>query len=226
LIDCFFEIYITQKSLKKKKQMNALTWFLVVLIAVWLLLLLPTVFFAPTSLQVLHTYVLPAAAPIGRLTDDRWAFNNVREGLLLIFYVLFPWTLVLMLWSKEHVGWWTHLVFILLFWGWGLTNFIADIWDWSVANVGPSDPAFIRTNNARDSRWCCLFGGQPGTSDLCANSIPCSGGGILQANLVASNTFVYRFIANCFFMLLSFLDFYYILSWTYSKQTPLNKKGK
>jgi hypothetical protein len=168
----------------------------VYLIIIWQGIVICAVYNELINFNVLNTYELPSTAPIGRLTSEKWSFNMVREGLLIIFWMLAPWSIVYMFWSSHKVGWYVHIIFSFIILIWGLCTFIFDLIDINYGQVAPWDANFERTNFARDLRWCCLYGGQAGTSDLCSNSIPCSGGGIFANSLATNFPFVLRFSCN------------------------------
>lgn len=201
-----------------------LSLFFVILIIIWLAALLPTIYFEVVSLQVTHSYVLPSANCIGRLTSERWGFSTVREGLLMCCYLMAPWTIALMLWSKERIGWTIHILFGFVFAIWFLVNFFLDITDMAVANDPPNSNTFKFVNYARDTRWCTLYGGQPGTDLLCTNTAPCSGGGILIEDLRISNPFLFRFSINIFFFLFICMDIFYSFRWEYGIPSSLKKQ--
>jgi hypothetical protein len=201
--------------------MNLKTFF-ILLIVVWLALINISLFYIPLTLPITHTYSLPSAACINQLTSDRWSFESIRIAIWLPLFSLVPWTIVIMLWTKERVGWLTHLAYLMCMITWGIITFAFDISDMATANVAPNDPTFKRTNFARDPRWCDLYGGFPGTSTICCNSAPCIGPGLLIENLGVAWPFVLRFCINIFLTLLMGMDAWYSFMWTYG--TPERKE--
>lgn len=187
----------------------------ILIIVIWLVILSISVFYIPLTLPITHTYGLPSAACINQLTSDRWSFESVRIAIWLPLFSLVPWTIVLMLWTKERIGWMTHIVFLLLMIGWGLLTFIYDLSDMATANLPPNDPSFKRINYARDTRWCSLYAGSAGTSTICCNSAPCMAPGLLVENLAINWPYILRFSVNVFLTLLMGMDAWYSFMWTY-----------
>lgn len=195
--------------------MNLKTIFLI-LIGVWLVLLFFLWLYIPLTQPITHTYGYPSAACVNQLTSDRGSFEAVRVSIWLAFYSFVPWSIVVMIWSKEKAGWTFHLVYIVLMVCYGILMFAADIVYMTSANVGPDSPYFKTTNFARDPKWCNLFAGQPGTSTICCNTGPCLGPGVLIENLQIAWPYVVRFSANVFLTLLMCVDFWFLLQWRYA----------
>lgn len=185
-------------------------WF----ITIWVLILLPTVYFEVITLQVTHSYTLPSVACVGRLTSDRGEWSTVREALLICAYIIVPFATGLMLLGKDRATWILYIFALFVVLAWSFLTFILDVNDMVVANVGPDSSSFRFTNYARDSRWCTLYGGQPGTELLCANIAPCSGGGVLIENLWPNNPFIFRFSVNVFYFGFICLHLFYSFRWT------------
>jgi hypothetical protein len=192
--------------------------YFAIFIIVWVAALLPTVYWEVVTLDVTHSYVLPSASCTGRLTSNRWDFQTIREGLLLCMYVLFPFSLVFMIWTRERIGWILHMMVALIAIAWLGINFIYDISDITSANVAPNDPNFRFVNYARSPDWCILYGGQPGTQLICTNTAPCSGPGVLVENLKPNETFLFRFAINAFYTLFTVMILFYSgFQWEYGK---------
>lgn len=190
--------------------------YFVIFIIVWVAALLPTIYWESVTLDVTHSYVLPSAACSGRLTSNRWDFQTVREGLLICMYLMFPWSLAFMIWTRERIGWLFHVLIGLMVLTWLIINVVWDVSDISVANVPPDSTDFRFVNYARDPNYCILYGGQPGTSILCTNVAPCAGPGVLVENLKINGPFLFRFFMNIFYMLLLIMIlFYSVTQWEY-----------
>jgi len=190
----------------------------VLIIFTWLTILTCVVYFVPLSTPVTHTYAYPSASCINQLTTNRWAFESVRIGLWLCLFSLVPWSIVMMMWTKDRLGWIVHILCLCLMIIWGLVIFSYDISDMAVANVAPNDPNFRASNFARDTRWCNLYGGLPGTSLICCNIAPCTGPGLLVDSLGYNGPFVFRFAINIGLILLMCLDVYYSSMWQYAPE--------
>lgn len=195
-------------------QAESYYWLLVIaFLGVWI----PFRMFIPMTLQVRHTYELPAAACVNRLTSDRWTWEFVREGLFVL-YLLMPFSGVFMIWSRSRTGLWTHLVLLFTMFIWGFVMVGYDIESIGTANVSPLSPQYNPTNLATDKRWCLVYGGQPGTDIVCANSGPCTAavGAVSFEDLHIDGPFTFRVAFNA--IMLSFLaaDFVFTL-WTWRK---------
>lgn len=153
-------------------------------------------YYTPLALRVRHTYELPSAACLNELTSDLWTFEAVREGLFVLF-ILLPFSICLMVWSREKVGWGTHVFVTLLLMAWSVVNLAFDINDLRYANVGPNDTNFKAVNLARDPRWCLVHGGQPSTELICSNvNVPCAGPAVDPDSFGPDTRFLLRFIFN------------------------------
>ena len=157
--------------------------------------LIVILYYCVLSFNFRHTYQLPVASP-GVLVSDRWSFNFVREWLFWLYLIIFlsgPF----MRQSRTRAGAGVHLfvLFVLFVW-WGL-NFAADWIVIAQANLAPGATNFDPANLATDPRWCCVYGGQPGTALVCAIDIsvyacPAIGASQLTYNVV----FVWRFFIH------------------------------
>ena len=190
--------------------------YFVYFIIIWLAALAPAIYWEVMTLDVTHTYVLPSAGCTGRLTSNRGDFQTIRECLLVVAYLIFPWTLALMIYTRERIGWIFHVLVGLVVFVWLAINFIYDLSDITSANVAPDDPNFRFVNYARSDDWCILYGGQPGTQLLCTNIAPCAGPGVLVENLKPNNDFLFRFGINAFYTLFTLMIlFYSAFQWEY-----------
>ena len=142
-----------------------------------------------------HTYQLPIDSP-GVLVSDRWTFNFVREWLFFLYLLMFISGPFMRL-SKTKTGVAVHLVVLVLLLVFGLLIIWADGVDLAQANLPPHDALFDAANLANDPRYCCVWGGQPGTELICANNVTmaaCPAIGIEQ--LRYNSVFVLRFGLN------------------------------
>jgi hypothetical protein len=204
-------------------QIKSIFFFIII---IWLTFLSVSYFYTPLTIPVTHTYGLPSAACINQLTSDRWSFEAIRIALWLPLFSMVPWTIVLMLWTRERVGWLTHFLYILIMITFGILTFAYDISDMSTANLAPSDPAFKRINFARDPKWCNLYGGIAGTSTICCNSSPCVGPGLLVENLIVNWPYILRFAINVFLTLLMGMDGWYSFMLPYGIPASASKTNK
>lgn len=173
-----------------------LTRFYAFYIVTFLLIWCVFRYYTPLALRIRHTYELPAAACVNELTSDVWTFEAVREGLFVL-YILVPFSICLMIWSREKVGWGAHLGVVLVGLAWSVVNLGFDINDLKHANVDPNDPNFRPANLARDPRWCLFHGGQPSTALVCANvNVPCAGPAVDPNDFGPDTRFVLRFVFN------------------------------
>ena len=173
-----------------------LTRFYAFFITIFLIIWCVFRYFTPLALRVRHTYELPAAACVNALTSDMWSFEAVREGLMVL-YIFIPFSICLMIWSREKVAWGTHLFVVVVAMCWGIVNFGFDINDLQHANVSPDNVNFRPENLARDARWCLIHGGQNNTALICANSVvPCSGPAVDPNDFRPSGPFIMRFVFN------------------------------
>lgn len=171
--------------------------------------------FIPQSLQVRHTYELPAANCANRLTSDRWTWEFVREGLFALFW-LAPFSGLFLLWSRSRTGFWVHVVVLAALLLWGLVNVGYDIDDIGTANLPPNNPRFNPSNLANDKRWCLVYGGQPGTELVCAITAPCPAAQSTMSfeDLQVDGPFSFRVAVNAFFIVFCFVDVVFT-AWTY-----------
>lgn len=143
--------------------------FIFLFIAVWL----PFRMYLPATMHFRHTYELPAANCVNRLTSDLWSWEWLRETLI-VFNLLLPVTGMFMIWSKRKAGWGMHIFVLVCLIVWALVMVGYDIRDVGAANVDPSNERWNPANLATDRQWCLVYGGQPGTDLVCANSGICT----------------------------------------------------
>lgn len=167
-------------------------------IVIWLAVWIPLRYWSPLALRIRHTFQLPSNVCTNTLVSDLNSFEAVREGLFVLF-ILIPFSACFMLWSKEKRP---HLLVSFLGLIWSVIMFCYDINDMAYANIPPNDPNFRPENLARDNRWCLYWGGQPGTSLICANNGPCSGSPVDPNTFMVNGPFVFRFVLNLFILLL------------------------
>jgi hypothetical protein len=178
----------------------------------WLVAWIPFRFFTPLSFQIRHTYELPSNACTGQLTSDYWTWEFVREGLFVL-YLLFPFSICFMLWTREKLAWVTHLFITIVLLAWGVSMLSYDIVSLVGANLPPNDPNFRAENLARDRRWCLYYAGQPGTELLCANTGTCLGPAVDPNSFQINGPFMFRFIMNCIFMACFVFSFWLAAQW-------------
>lgn len=191
-------------------------WFM----AIWLFIWIPCRFFTPLYFSIRHTYQLPAAACLNELTDDWWTFESVREGLFVL-YILVPFSICFMMWTRERVAWGFHIFLSVLFLCWSIVMLGFDASDVAAANVPPGDVNFRPENLARDPRWCLYYGGQPNTNLICANSGPCMGPAVDPASFTVYWIFLIRFIMNILLLGMLVVDLWTVWGW---KNMILEKK--
>lgn len=193
---------------KMEKIVTFYAWFCAIFLVAWI----PFRVFTPLFINVRHTYQLPAQECVNRLTSDLWTFESIREGLFAL-YILIPFTLCLMMWTKERTAWRLHLMVLVALFCWSCVNLGFDINDMAHANVSPDSNNFRPQNLARDSRWCLYYGGQPRTELLCANTQLCTGPAVDPLLFGVDKWFAVRFAMNV--MLLGFIivDFWSMWSW-------------
>ena len=175
------------------------------------------------SFQVLHTYQLPTATP-GFLKSLRWTYNFIRE-LTLVLYLFAPITGIIMLINKTRTSQGVHITVLLLLIAWSLVMFATDITLMNNANLEPDHVNFDPTNLASDQRWCCVYGGTPGTEFLCSvdkNNCPPTA----SSQLLIDGIFIMRFIVNilfCMMMVHDFINTFTVVMPAYSEEN-LNKR--
>lgn len=172
--------------------------------------LIVILFYCILAFAFRYTYELPVASP-GVLISDRWSFNFTREWLMWLYLLMFLSGPFMRL-SRSRAGAGVHLfVLLILFIWWGL-NLAADIIQLVNANLAPNAENFDVTNLATDPRWCCVYGGQPGTALICAinvmiNACPA----ISAAQLRWDWIFVMRFIVNI--VIGAFIIYDFFVTW-------------
>lgn len=179
-------------------------WLLIIaFFAIWI----PYRFFIPLSLHVRHTYQLPAAACSNRLTSDRWTWEFVREGLFTIFLLL-PLSGMFMIWTRSRTGLWTHVVLVVALLIWGVVMVGYDVEDIRTANLPPNSNQYNPSNLATDNQWCLVYGGQPGTEIVCANTAPCPGAtsAVSFEDLAVDGAFAFRVSFNAFLLCFCLAD--------------------
>ena len=177
--------------LRARRSAELFYWsYVVIFLAAWVVFR----FWTPTAMLVRHTYQLPAnpGPPPGVLISDRWSWRFVREGLYVLF-ILGPISGLFMLWTRSRFGWGIHLGVLLLLSVWLVVQLVFDAIDLAYANAAPTDPNWDPDNLATDNRWCCVYGGQPGTQNVCANVAPCTPGSLSANELRYDGTYVLRF---------------------------------
>jgi hypothetical protein len=143
--------------------------------------------------SVRHTYQLPASSP-GVLVSDFWSWPFIREFLICV-YMAGLISGFFMLMSKTRKGFNIHVVILVMLIAWFGVALAFDIVALFYKNVGPHEEGFEVVNLARDLRWCCVYGGQPGTNLLCninATATPCPP--ISHQDLGTNPNFLGRFI--------------------------------
>jgi len=206
--------------MKKVSPYLNLTRFYAFFIVTFLLTWIVFRYFTPLQINIRHTYELPAAACVNQLTSDYWTFEAVREGLMVL-YILIPFSICLMIWSRETVGWGAHLAVVLVAMAWSIVLFGFDINDLKHANVDPTDINFRPENLARDPRWCLVHGGQPGTELVCANSGVCMGPAVDPNTFKANTPFLLRFIFNILLFAICVVALWSAVVW---RRTVLSKQ--
>lgn len=177
------------------------TNFYVYWIVVWLVIWVPFRYWSPVRVTR-NTYQLPSVGCTNTLVSDLDTFEAVREGLFVLF-ILVPFSVCYMLWSKERR---LHIVVSFVFLIWSVVMFACDISDIAYANAPPNDPNFKIPNLARDNRYCLYWGGQPGTSLLCANTAPCMGSPVDPQTFGINGPFLLRFVLNLLILLMIALN--------------------
>jgi hypothetical protein len=184
-------------------------YYIMVFLAVWL----PMRYYTPLTFTVRNTYQLPTTACTGTLISDFNTFEAVREGIFE-FIIIVPFSMCFMIWTREKIGWYTHIIVIILALLWSITMLIFDIFDIVAANVPPSDPIFRITNLARDNRYCLYYAGQPGTELLCTINSPC--GSVDPSSLMPNGPFTYRFGLNI--LILVMIGYAFYLAWIWKQK--------
>jgi len=167
--------------------------------------------YALLCFSVRHTYQLPITSP-GVLVTDRWDFNFFREWFFWL-YGLVVLSGPFMRLNRTRGGAGVHIGLLILLLGWGVVNIVFDAIHMSKANVGPAADNFDQSTLARDPRWCCVFGGQPGTGTICANNYTiatCPAVGIAQ--LRVDRIFLFRVVLNYIFI--GFILYDLIITWS------------
>ena len=174
-----------------------------VFVIVWLIAWLVFAFWLFTTSNFIHTYQLPSNTP-GTLTSTYWSWDFVRVGLLTL-WILVPFSGLFMIWTRSSDGVGVHMVLGIVLLIWFLIMMAFDINDITKANLPPSDPNWKSDNQATDIRWCCIYGGQPGTERVCANQVPCVPPvGVSQ--LGVNGDYVFRFAFNLIFIAFLIFD--------------------
>ena len=181
-------------------------------------------FFTTLSMSFRHTYELPVDSP-GMLLSDRWSFEFVAQFLMFI-YLLNLIAVFYMLVKANRVGVNVNIfacVVLLIFFAVFLSFDIVSIVN---ANAGPSEEGFTLANQARDPRWCCVYGGTSVTSLMCSvNVTKLSCGPITPAQLVPNHIFITKLCFHIFIGVL--LAWCLIYTWaTYSPTLKVRVKKK
>jgi hypothetical protein len=157
-----------------------------------------------------HTYQLPVSSP-GVLVSDWWSWNFVREWLL--------WTYLLMIFSghfmrlsRTRSGVVVHMVLLFGLFVWAMIVFSFDLSLMANANAAPSSGNFDPSSMAHDPRYCCVYGGQPGTELYCAIDIMVNACPAIAATQLGVNyIFLLRFAVNL--MMAGFFIYDFIVTW-------------
>ena len=160
-----------------------------------------------------HTYELPVNSP-GILVSDRWTWNFIREWLMIL-YCAVPLTGFFMLMTRTKTGAYAHIFILFIMFVWAATMFSFDVVQIVENNKGPHEEGFDKTSLAYDTRWCCIYGGQPGAELYCAidtNSVSCPP--MSAAPLGINSVFLFRFAINMRFWIFIIYDFF-ITVWTW-----------
>lgn len=158
-----------------------------------------------------HTYQLPVASP-GTLVSDWWTWSFVREWLMVVYLLVFISGPFMRL-ARNRLGAGLHIFLLFVLLVWWVVNLSFDIVQLTRANLAPTEVNFDVTNLARDPRWCCVYGGQPGTALVCAINVmvaACPAIGVSQ--LTWNWVFVMRFIVHI--LIGVFLIYDMIVMWT------------
>lgn len=186
-------------------------------------------YYTPLALRVRHTYELPANACVNELTSDMGSFEAVREGLFVLF-ILLPFSICLMIWSREVVAWAAHVFTTVVLLAWSIVNLGFDINDLKHANVPPTDTNFRAANLARDPRWCLYHGGQPLTELICANvNTPCAGPAVDPDAFRPDTRFLLRFAFNILLIAAGLFALYVATVWkryVVNTAPPASKKTR
>ena len=118
-----------------------------------------------------------------------------------------------MVWSREIIGWRTHVLTAFLGLCWSVVMFVYDIRDIIYANVAPNDPNFNIANLARDQRYCLYYFGQPNTDLLCTMTAPCTGSAVDPSTFMPNGPFVYRFALNLLLIVMICYAFWLAFIW-------------
>lgn len=181
-------------------------------IVVWCLIWIPMRFLTVNTFPFRNTYQLPSDACTQTLVTDFWSYDWVREQLVVL-YNLYPLSICFMLFTREKVGFWQHVLIMFLVLALGLMTFISDIPTLIYANVPPSDPNFNIANMARSTQWCLYYGGQPGTEFLCTYVGNCTGAAVDPETFGIYWYFLLRVVCNGLLTLLLVIDLGYMMAW-------------
>jgi hypothetical protein len=141
------------------------------------------------------------------------------KELLLRLYLIVPVSGLFMIWTREkRNGWGLHLLCLIIMTV--ILGFVLgyDIRDMIQANLAPTELAWNPSNFATDRQWCLVYGGQPGTELVCANTGPCTPDPPVTSPVTADDlsldgVFVFRFV------FLLFLFGFLIFDWLFSTVT-------
>ncbi len=166
-------------------------------------------FFMSTLSPFIYTYQLPSNTP-GTLTSDVGSFRYVLRGLLVL-WIMMPLTGLFMIWIKNSPGNGIHIGVLSVLIAWFIVTLVFNSITMAEANRAPSDPNWDAHNPADDYRWCCLYGGQPGTERRCANTAPCAALPVTAGQLTFNSNYVAQFILNIVMLGLAIFDFFFTL---------------
>lgn len=180
----------------------------------WLYLTLFFVFYFMLSYTLLatsyrHTYQLPVDGP-GTLLSDRWTFAFVRD-LLTSLYLLNFVTVFYMLVSGTTQSANVNLVCSLMLFGLALVIVVFDAENIRYGQVSPDSPKFAVSNQARDHRWCCVYGHLPGAELLCLINSGCAPPQSPN-ELVTDDVYLTKLILNVFAAIMLFWNFVYTIT--------------
>jgi len=117
------------------------------------------------SFNVRHTYQLPVTSP-GVLVSDRWTWPFIREWIMCIYWLI-PLSGLFMMMTRTKTGYKLHMFILFILFIWWVLLLLSDIRVLTRSKLPPNHVDFSSTNLARDNRWCCVYGGQPGTELVC-----------------------------------------------------------
>lgn len=152
------------------------------------------------SITFIHSYEFSP----GVLVSYRWTYNFIREWLIYL-YVLIPLTGLLMITTKSVNARWVHVITLLLLIAWCVLLAVGDAHALSTANIAPSHKDFDASNPAHDKLYCCVYGGELESNQVCfINKSQCTPTSSSQLN--TDGVFLLRFFVNLLFGILMVHD--------------------